>query len=501
MLVPAVRRPTWRLVIVALAIAWLVLGVLGAYVYAHRYSLYRGFPAPVTPGGVARGTVRDVKFFSPALHGEHRYVVYLPAHYASEAARGRRFPVLYLLHGDPGKPDIFIRAGALAVQEDVLTSRGRIRPMIAVMPAGKSGLFAGTGTEWANAQGGRYEDYVLDVMRDVDRRFATVRDRRARGIAGLSEGGFGALNITLHNLSQFSVAESWSGYFNETRSGPFSNEPQAAIRANSPAKYVPSIAPAIRRLGYRAWIYQGRLDGNDPAHIRHMSAELHAAGAEVHYGFFPGGHDWGLWRAQLPRMLIAASQWFATRPRLGASAFTHVGNAGSTAAIRRYDIARRRRCLLRRAARRRAGRPPGTRARSSPRRPRTVERTYERLRTASRAGMMLLVSMRVPRSAAQALLLGAVALLIALAAAPQAGAAERCFGAASRDLEHPCFNPQLLKVVAPRRSQRCWRPTRRVIHSTARGRSASAGSGWRPPRGRRPSRSSATATRPIGGRP
>src|SRR5207237_10432291 len=39
---------------------------------------------------------------------------------------------------------------------------------------------------------------------------------------------------------------------------------------------------------------------------------------------------------------------------------------------------------------------------------------------------------------------------IALCAVPQAGAAARCFGAASRDLEHPCFNPQLLRVVSPR---------------------------------------------------
>lgn len=356
---PLARRPTWRLIALPLALAWLAVGVFGAYLYGHRYSLYRGFPPPRTPAGVPRGKVESVSFHSAALHGTHRYVVYLPAHYASEAARGRRFPVLYLLHGDPGKPDIFIRAGALAVQEDVLAARGQIEPMIAVMPAGKSGLFGGTGTEWANAQGGRYEDYVLDVMRNVDQRFATIRDRRARGIAGLSEGGFGALNITLHNLAQFSVAESWSGYFNETRSGPFAGEPQAVIRANSPEQYVPAMAPAIKRLGYRAWIYQGKLDSNNPAHISHMSAELHAAGAEVHYGFFPGGHDWGLWRAQLPRMLIAASDWFATSPRAGASAFTHVGSAGSKAAILRYDIARRKVCLRRRAARRRAGRPPG----------------------------------------------------------------------------------------------------------------------------------------------
>jgi enterochelin esterase-like enzyme len=357
--VPAARRPTWRLVAVALALAWVVVGVIAAYTYGHRYSLYRGFPAPVTPKGVPRGEVREVHFFSPALDAQKRYVVYLPPHYRREAARGRRFPVLYLLHGDPGRPEIFVRAGALAVQEDVLLDQRRIRPMIAVMPAGRSGLFGGTGTEWANAQAGRYEDYVLDVVRNVDRRFSTVRDRQGRGIGGLSEGGYGALNITLHHLDEFSVAQSWSGYFNETRSGPFSHASAAEIRANSPAKYVPAIAARIRRAGYRAWIYQGTLDGNDPAHIRHMSAELHAAGAQVHYGFFPGGHDWGLWRAQLPRMLIAASGWFATPPRSGAGALSGVGRAGSAAAIRRYELARRRKCLRRRGGRRAAGRPPG----------------------------------------------------------------------------------------------------------------------------------------------
>src|SRR5437762_6660087 len=43
-----------------------------------------------------------------------------------------------------------------------------------------------------------------------------------------------------------------------------------------------------------------------------------------------------------------------------------------------------------------------------------------------------------------------VALVLALAVAPQAGASARCLGAASRDAEHPCFNPHLLTAVSPR---------------------------------------------------
>src|SRR3954447_5074296 len=63
--------------------------------------------------------------------------------------------------------------------------------------------------------------------------------------------------------------------------------------------------------------------------------------------------------------------------------------------------------------------------------------------------MMLLAAMRVP-CLAKPLLLGAVAVLIAFAGAPVAGAGERCYGAAARDFEHPCFNPLLLHAVAPR---------------------------------------------------
>jgi enterochelin esterase-like enzyme len=351
-------RPPWRFVVLPLVLVWLIIGVFGAYVYGHRYQLYRGFPPPKTPAGVPQGTVRDVSFFSGALNGTHHYLIYLPPHYAQQAARGRRFPVMYLLHGDPGSPNVFIRAGALAVQENVLLAERRIRPMIVVMPAGKGGVFGGSGTEWANAGSGPYENFVLDVVHNVDNRFATVHSRRGRGIAGLSEGAFGALNISLHHLGVFSVAESWSGYFNETAAGPFTHEPLSVIQFNSPEQYVNRVAPLIHRLGFRAWIYQGTLDHNPAFHIRHMSDELHTAGAAVHYGFFPGGHDWGLWRAQLPRMLTAASQWFVTNPHTGI-VLTSVGHQGSRAAIRRHQLVQRAKCLRRRANNIRHGRPPG----------------------------------------------------------------------------------------------------------------------------------------------
>jgi hypothetical protein len=71
---------------------------------------------------------------------------------------------------------------------------------------------------------------------------------------------------------------------------------------------------------------------------------LHAAGATVRYGFFSGGHDWALWRAQTPRMLIAAGQWFEQRPG-GGTQFASVGKPLSPAQFLRARNRRHRQCL------------------------------------------------------------------------------------------------------------------------------------------------------------
>lgn len=329
--------------------AWLAGGLGGAYGYVSRYMTYRGFATPATPAGVPTGTVRMVSFHTRVVSHGARYVVYLPPHYAQEAARGRRFPVLYLLHGFPGIDTVFVDVGRVHVVENVLLHRHRMRPMIIVMPAGGQGILHGD-TEWANTRAGRWENFILSVVGDVDHRFATIRDRQHRGIGGDSEGGYGAVNVGLHHLNLFSVIQGWSGYYTQTPTAVFAGASPEELRANSPAEYVSSLAPAIHRLGLRAWLYQGRTEPTDPALVRSFAAQLHAAGAEVRLGFFPGKHDWGLFRREIPRMLTSASRWFAQRPTRG-KGFSATGSSLSVAQLQRIQQHRRARCIAMRPRR------------------------------------------------------------------------------------------------------------------------------------------------------
>jgi enterochelin esterase-like enzyme len=317
-----------------IAAAWAIAGGVGAYQYIHQYWLYRGFAAPRTPPGISAGATRVVRFWSEALHQERAYLVYTPPDYAEQAAGGHRFPVLYLLHAPPGRPDGYFLAGAIGVRADTLIAGHRIPPLIMVLPYGKSRRFAND-TEWANAGAGRYMDFVLDVVHDADHRFATVRNRGDRVIAGLSEGGYGALNVALHHLGAFSGAQSWSGYFVQTPTQSFSGASPAVLRANSPLDELPALASVIRRLGFRAWVYQGLSDPAPPVDEIQFSRRLAAAGAAVHFGFFPGAHDWGLWRAQIPRMLVAAGRWFAAPAERTGPALVEVGESPPATARRR----------------------------------------------------------------------------------------------------------------------------------------------------------------------
>ena len=129
--------------------------------------------------------------------------VYLPPGYEDGDLR---YPVLYLLHGGGGDQADWITFGHV---EEILDRDHAADPanaMIVVMPDGRSG-------QWYDYEDGsfRFETYVLDhLVPFVDDHFRTIADRQGRVIAGLSNGGYGALHLSAKRPDLFVAAGAMS---------------------------------------------------------------------------------------------------------------------------------------------------------------------------------------------------------------------------------------------------------------------------------------------------
>ena len=163
-------------------------------------------PAPVpgaAPVVTERVTVRGASLVGN-LEGnspDRGVIVYLPPSYTKH--RTRRYPVLYALHGysiDNVKWTTEIRTpqtieGAFATGT---------REMIVVLADART---RHNGSMYSNsATTGNWEDFIArDLVAYVDARYRTIRDRRSRGIAGHSMGGYGTVRIAMRHPDVFSA--------------------------------------------------------------------------------------------------------------------------------------------------------------------------------------------------------------------------------------------------------------------------------------------------------
>jgi len=295
-----------RMISLVVALTTTVVGLIGAWSYGQAYSQHRGFAVVVKIPRAGTGRLLNVDFYSRALHRRDYYLAYLPPGYEAS----KHYPVLYLLHGMPGRPEVFVDIANLDVRLDNLLSEGQLRPMILVFPDGRIDGSVYSDSEWANTPSGAYANSVLDVVRNVDQRFSTIRNRQDRVIGGFSAGAYGAINIALHHLPVFGSAEVWSGYFTQTRSGVFANASRQALLDNSPLDYVSRLKPELASDPLRVFMFVGR-DDEASVQIAPMASALNRAGAQATYAIYPGGHDWDVWYPRLNQMLILASHDFS----------------------------------------------------------------------------------------------------------------------------------------------------------------------------------------------
>lgn len=253
-----------------------------------RADFYKVNPVP-------HGTVSRIWYDSPALGLERRMTVYTPAGYETS---GKRYPVLYLLHGMGGDEEAWISLGRTAQILDNLIAQGKAKPMIVVMPNGNASQEAAPGEssrgmvpptmQLPKAMEGSYEQAFPEIVKFIDKNYRTIKSKSGRAIAGLSMGGFHSLHISKQYPDMFNYIGLFSAAImpNKEVSSPIYENMEGKLKVQfdkNPALY---------------WIAIGKTDFLYKANEEYRKL-LDEKGYKYTYYESDEGHIWKNWRIYL----------------------------------------------------------------------------------------------------------------------------------------------------------------------------------------------------------
>jgi enterochelin esterase-like enzyme len=239
--------------------------------------------------------------------------IYLPPAYFEPQYKNYRFPVIELIHGQPGLPQDWINVVGIQETLNQMIRQGQASPAVLVMPDANGGNRISL--QCLNQVGGPQDLTYLgqDVPDAVSRMLRVQKPGLAWGIAGYSEGGYCAANMALQYRYRYGYAASMSGYFvpannklaNPVRSvSPFgTGSASATLRTqNTPVDEIRAVAAGARLPLF--WLGAGQSDNADVANAEYFAQELQLHEANVPLDFTPGGgHTMGTWHAEIPPML------------------------------------------------------------------------------------------------------------------------------------------------------------------------------------------------------
>lgn len=251
---------------------------------------------PWETNSVPRGAI-DHRFYRSEVAGAARdFYVYTPPGY--DPRGGRRYPVLYLLHGYTDDASCWTAIGRANVILDNLIARGRAQPMIVVMPFGYGTMdFLAVGETRAfgdhafSDRNYRLFQRMLtgEVMPRVEAEYRTEAGRENRAIAGLSMGGAESLWVGFRDLRQFA----WIGAFSAAI-GAWHGEG----RDDFDQAY-PTAGPADNAQLRLLWIACGAGDTPHIGPVRRFCGWLDRKGVRYTQVETPGAHTWMVWRRNL----------------------------------------------------------------------------------------------------------------------------------------------------------------------------------------------------------
>ena len=217
-------------------------------------------------------------YYSQTTGVDRHCNVYMPPGYTD----GKKYNVLYVLHGIGGTEDEWLDYGSPKEIMDNLYAQGVVEPMILVFPNGRAmnpdavpaDIFCAT----AQAAFLNFErDLITDLIPFIEKQYPVYTDRQHRGICGLSMGGGQALNFGLGHPELFSCAGAFS---------PAPNTDSSVFKLDNK-----DMVPFI-------FILCGESDKLLPV-AKNVDTFLSGRKISHSYRTMPGDHEWSVWNEGL----------------------------------------------------------------------------------------------------------------------------------------------------------------------------------------------------------
>ena len=168
-----------------------------------RIAFLFAFLTASIPLANAQGRIDCTAINSHILQRTVRYCVMLPPDYDKE--KDKKYPVLYFLHGLGENEQALMRSGGWGLIED-LQREHKVGDFLMVAPEGRGSFFI-------NSADGhdRYSNFLIaEFLPFIETHYRIIRNRKSRGVTGLSMGGFGALRLAFAHSELFGSASAQS---------------------------------------------------------------------------------------------------------------------------------------------------------------------------------------------------------------------------------------------------------------------------------------------------
>jgi enterochelin esterase-like enzyme len=212
------------------------------------------------------------------------------------ASDSDRRPLIVWLHGRGGHPgDIF--------WNEMYAELARLGPRAPVLVE----IDGGNHSYYHDRRGARWGSYVMREAIPAAVARLPVDSRRI-AIAGISMGGFGALDLARLNPGRFCAAGGHSPaiWTSSGQTAPGAFDDAADFARHDVYQYARTRAHPYGQMPL--WIDRGNRDPFVPGDAALVSA-LKARGASVTSHIWPGAHEGDYWRAHIARYL----RWYATQ--------------------------------------------------------------------------------------------------------------------------------------------------------------------------------------------